>query len=507
MYFFKPHSIIAALLIVSFLGVPLFSLKPTTAEAIGFCGVNINIGGSSTSAGSGNDEVPVKEKEQRSKESLGDCLVSFAAKLAAKMLTQSILDWINSGFEGQPTFVQDPKKFIGDVANEASGAFIAEVGLSALCVPFRPQIQIALYGVQTYYVRSQCTLDTVINNVQSFYDDFNAGGWTAWVNTVQQPQNNPYGAYFISLQEQQLRILQAKQNASDDANQSGGFLSLYKCDRMDPFHGDPDFPNYETPYNEGGIKGCESASKTTPGKTIAGQADFALSIGGRQLIEADELNEMIGVIADAFISQLIKQGLSSLTKANNPGNIFDDPSVAIKAKLEADLAAAIAATEAYLSALTSGRDALEELIALADDRIACWEAVDAYGATQEPPVEPQYATTTAEIRNRQTELLVLLEETPATPEEVAYATELLEDLQSTDPQKDPPSIRRLLDLGDLTTALTEFGKLVGGVPSQEAIDAITAQSGDYTGEIIAANADLLACEEIREGQLNPPVTP
>ncbi|MCR4330502.1 MAG: hypothetical protein NUV49_01315 [Patescibacteria group bacterium] len=511
MHFFKPHSIIAILLLVSFLGAPLFFLKPPPTHAASFCGVNINIGGSSSGiGGSGNDEVPVKEKEQRSKESLGDCLVSIAAKIAAKILTQSILDWINSGFKGQPTFVQDPKKFLGDVANEVSGAFIAEVGLSALCTPFRPQIQIALYGIQTYYQRSQCTLGDVVDNLQSFYDDFNAGGWTAWISTVQQPQNNPYGAYFISLQEQQLRILEAKQNARDDASQSGGFLSIYECSRMDPFYGDPDFPNYETPYHEGGIKGCESASKTTPGRTIAGQADFALSIGGRQLIEADELNEMIGVIADAFISQLIKQGLSSLNERDNP-DLFEDPSIAIKAQLEADLADAIAATEAYLAALTSGRDTLEELILLADDRIACWTAVDAYGATQEPPIEPQYTATIAEIQARKVELLTLLEESPATPEEVAYATDLLDDLQSTDPEKDPPSIRRLLDLGDIITALTEFGKLAGGIPSQEMIDAVAAQSGNYEGELIAANTDLLECQELPGGTptatSTPPITP
>lgn len=508
MYFLKPHSIIVTLLLVSFLGAPLFLLKPSTAHAVGFCGLNINIGGSSVGAG-GGQEIPVKDKEIRSKESLGDCLVSVAAKLAAKMLTQSILDWINSGFKGQPTFVQDPKRFLGDVANEVSGAFIAEVGLSALCTPFRPQIQIALYGVQSYYKRSQCTLDKVINNLNAFYNDFNAGGWTAWISTVQQPQNNPYGAYFISLQEQQLRILDAKQNTRDDANQSQGFLSLYKCSQMDPFYGDPDFPNYETPYHEGGIKGCESASKTTPGKTIAGQADFALTIGGLQLIQADELNEMIGVIADAFVSQLIKQGLSSLTKANNPDGVFTDPSIAIRAQLERDLAAAIAAIEAYLSALTGSRDDLEELIGLADDRIACWSAVDAY-IPNPPPTEPApllYTAKIAEITARKAELLKLLEESPATPEEVAYATNLLEDLQSTDPRKDPPSIRRLLDLGDISTALTEFGKLVGGVPSQEKIDATTAQSGDYAGELIAANTDLLECQEIQKTQQNPPVTP
>lgn len=513
MHFFKPHSIIATLLLVSLLGVPLFFLKPSPAHAVGFCGFTINTGGSSSgTGGSGNNEVPVKEKEQRSKESLGDCLVSFVAKLAAKMLTQSILDWINSGFKGQPTFVQDPKRFLGDVANEVSGAFIAEVGLSALCTPFRPQIQIALYGVQSYYKRSQCTLDKVINNLNAFYNDFNAGGWTAWISTVQQPQNNPYGAYFISLQEQQLRILDAKQNTRDDANQSQGFLSLYKCSQMDPFYGDPDFPNYETPYHEGGIKGCESASKTTPGKTIAGQADFALTIGGLQLIQADELNEMIGVIADAFVSQLIKQGLSSLSKKDSP-DLFIDPSIAIRAQLERDLAAAIAATEAYLSALTGSRDDLEELIGLADDRIACWSAVDAY-IPNPPPTEPApllYTAKIAEITARKAELLKLLEESPATPEEVAYATNLLEDLQSTDPRKDPPSIRRLLDLGDISTALTEFGKLVGGVPSQEKIDATTAQSGDYAGELIAANTDLLECRELPGGQptatSTPPVTP
>jgi len=62
----------------------------------------------------------------------------FIAKTIIRQFTKGIVNWINSGFEGSPTFV-DPDTFLTDVADQASGAFIKQLGLEGiLCSPFKP---------------------------------------------------------------------------------------------------------------------------------------------------------------------------------------------------------------------------------------------------------------------------------------------------------------------------------------------------------------------------------
>ena len=96
--------------------------------------------------GSGGELVQVPEGRggNRAKEACLDSVASLMAKLALAYMTRSIVNWINSGFQGDPTFVSNPEKFFKDIANDISGEFIKGLGLEGLCDPLKPQIMIAL---------------------------------------------------------------------------------------------------------------------------------------------------------------------------------------------------------------------------------------------------------------------------------------------------------------------------------------------------------------------------
>ena len=551
MHFFKPHSLIAALLIVSFLGAPLFFLKPRTTIAQaggGLTGCFSGFGGGSSSGagggsssgagggsgsgsgstGGGQNAVPVKNKiiedkttSLEKKESCLDGIVTLAVRALAQTMTQDIIRWINSGFKGQPGFVDNPKRFLGSVANTISGAFINEVGLAGLCEPFRPQIQIALFAVPSYKEKAQCTFSGIVKNMNAFANDFNEGGWTAWISTV-QPQNNAFGSYFLATDERYSRMLAAQQNARDDANQSRGFLSQYQCDFKDDadfgvdennvdipgdnWVGTAEARSYAGPYYDGGMEACIAASKVNLGSVLASQTDFALTIDGRQILAADEIGEMISAIIGTFFNKLITDGLANLTREKNK-DLFDipDPFEQYKAPLLASLNTAIASTTAYLTAYRDILTTLADLVEIADDRIACWEAVDAYIPDPPPaePTPPLYTAKITEIQTRKKALQAILDKNaPVDAQNINAATTLLQRLNDILAMITPPN-------NDISGALIAFQSITN-IPSQEDIDAAEGQLLIYAEELFGpegANEDLLTCQALPGGQPTATSTP
>ena len=55
-----------------------------------------------------------------------DALAYAIAGTVLKSITNSIVKWIKSGFQGQPGFIQDPEAFFADAADQATGRFMKE---------------------------------------------------------------------------------------------------------------------------------------------------------------------------------------------------------------------------------------------------------------------------------------------------------------------------------------------------------------------------------------------
>ncbi|MEK7213555.1 MAG: hypothetical protein AAB637_00355, partial [Patescibacteria group bacterium] len=130
------------------------------------------------------------------KEYVLDGLASGLAKMIIRTLTSSVVNWINSGFQGSPSFVQNPGAFFLDMADQITGDFLSQAGgpLVSLCSPFSIDIRIALAfkyhpNIQKRYT---CTLGTIIKNSKNAVanasingftaGDFKQGGWPAFVS-------------------------------------------------------------------------------------------------------------------------------------------------------------------------------------------------------------------------------------------------------------------------------------------------------------------------------------
>ena len=225
-----------------------------------------------------------------SKEFVGDPLATKVAKTFINAFTGSLVNWINSGFEGNPAFVTDFSGFLLDVADQETGHFIEMLGLTDLCSPWSLDIRIALALPTGQFQREfACTLSDIVANMEDFVNgDFSQGGWAGWFELTTRPQNNPYGLYLMTSSALDRRIVGAQRRKSEILNWNNGFFSYEKCE---------DLP--------AGVAGPPRCEIVTPGSIIEGQLDRTLGTNLRQLELADELDEVV----TALLGQLIQQAL------------------------------------------------------------------------------------------------------------------------------------------------------------------------------------------------------
>lgn len=249
--------------------------------------------GSFTSSIMGS-EVPVGENVIRGKEtgnmstayiswdSMGYCMVNAIIEA----IGAATVNWINSGFQGNPVFVDNPEQFFADIADIQAGMFLGEISNGFLCSPIKNIVKL---NVATRYNNSinsgnqrQCTFTGVAGNIEKF----SAGesfSWADWVSYTQTSANNPMGATFNAQLELDKRIAQSIGVQSDLLSWGRGFLSF-----RDP----------------------ETNKLQSPGAVIEGQINQRLFNGEDRLKVADEFDEIV----DALVNQLVKIAISEATQ-------------------------------------------------------------------------------------------------------------------------------------------------------------------------------------------------
>ncbi len=224
-----------------------------------------------------------------------DQIVYMITKVAMSTLIQSLTNWVNSGFQGSPTFVQDLQRHLLDIADSAAAEFLfgAIPALEALCSPFSINIQFTLTQTISRNLsdrdsgyRAQCTLSDMGENVEAFLDgDFvNGGGWRSWIQMTQRPgEHTAIGAY-LKAESELFKYIAGKESVEVNMlNFGDGFLSMRDAD----------------------------GNVTTPGVVIAGQINKALGAGQDVLVEADEINELINALFYQLVNRVLLSGLGN----------------------------------------------------------------------------------------------------------------------------------------------------------------------------------------------------
>lgn len=243
-------------------------------------------------------------------DSIGYCLINAVIDI----LLQSTIDWINSGFDGNPAFVENPTQFFKDIVSTETASFLQEVvgGATGLdiCEPFRLQIVTGLSGSSGGYGSdSRCNLEDIKNALSSSgvdfeYNDYTsgrsnyAGNLDAWYAVSQNEASNSYGSYFLAQEELNRRLAIQGNTATLDLTMGKGFLSFKKCE--------PSTPRTDSAGNT--TTPPPTCKTTTPGTLIENQLNNRLSSGNNRLVLADKFDQLI----TALVNQLIKVALNEV---------------------------------------------------------------------------------------------------------------------------------------------------------------------------------------------------
>jgi hypothetical protein len=321
-------------------------------------------------------KIRKEEEKDTHKEKCSDAIAHFIVMKVIDKITLATVDWINSGFAGDPFYVEDTFGFLNNIATEEINNVTGWFTASPEGYPFGDIVMMSILGTlqQEFTENMQFSLNQVLahGDYSEFRVNFNIGGWAGY-NAFLQPNNNPFGNYLLVNEELGRRIggtsINIAENFSRQLNQSGGFLSQRKCvmsgtglDDHIPADSDPDAnPPYLNPntyqlipsggtmtgaiytslpadfqagldilggtdeqaevYNNTVLRStCKKWEVITPGSVVANQLTTNINLNNSKLVSADELNENLGLIFDALLLQLVNTGIRSFQGASNGGS-------------------------------------------------------------------------------------------------------------------------------------------------------------------------------------------
>lgn len=292
------------------------------------------------------------------KEFVLDKLATMMIKQMLHQMTISVINWINTGFQGSPAFLTNPGAFFLEAADQVTGAFLATNGpLSSLCSPFAIDIRLSLALSQTSFAnqRYECTLGKIIEAQKNGPDiiingqvvrssqssmngflrgDFNQGGWPAFIALTTEPQNNPYGAFLSAEGDLNARINARQATIRADLQLGQGFMSWQKCndlatinafDENQAYVAEMDYgsdPSVSKKVNKDGSLTYQSCETQTPGSVIAGTLQTHLNVPVVEMELADDINAIINTLFTKMTTTMLSSGLGALSGGSGGGISF-----------------------------------------------------------------------------------------------------------------------------------------------------------------------------------------
>jgi hypothetical protein len=262
-----------------------------------------------------------------------DAIAYAIAKQILRSMTTSVVQWINSGFEGSPSFLTNPAGFFEGVGDEIIGNALASDSRTAwLCSPFSIDVRLSLaFKYRPFQKRASCTLSQVLDNSGKAIDnasingfragDFKNGGWPTLLTMSTEPQNNQYGAAVQADYEIGFQIGKYNALKRDELNQGKGFLSYTTC-KEDIVPGDDEFAGSPTnrqedrsnlPKDFTGPGKPKTCTTQTPGSVISSSLENVLGSPVRELELADEINEIVNALFAQMVQRVLIGGLRGAT--------------------------------------------------------------------------------------------------------------------------------------------------------------------------------------------------
>ena len=249
-----------------------------------------------------------------------DLIAWEAARFILQQFTEKIVLWIQTGqdpfFSGGTEgslFVTNIDEFLLDAADNQASIMLRDYfgpSWDKLCSPFRLPVGLSLSqsygrGYGSFGPKARCSITDIVENLEDFYEDFENGGWAAWMQTARY-ENTAWGLLTLAEEDSRERETRAVRANENDFLAGLGFPGMRKCVKGITVDGGP-LINPTDPDDTNLVR-CDKYLTQTPGKAIEDQLADSLGEEIRKLEAADEINEIIGHLFSGLMAWLIGGG-------------------------------------------------------------------------------------------------------------------------------------------------------------------------------------------------------
>ncbi len=215
-----------------------------------------------------------------------------------RYIGDATVQWIRSGFDGNPVYVDNPEAFFKNIADVEAGAFVTNVANGVgvnICAPFKVQVilnTLQRYSRGGYGNQASCSLSQIKNNYEQFVNgDWNAGGFPGWFELIQH-QNNPYGATYLTRLELARQIGARQQTQEKKLERNNGYQTITVCEKT----------------RADGSFDPASCKDQTPAGYVKSQVEARATAPLLRLTIADEFDEIV----TELVNQLVKIAIDKM---------------------------------------------------------------------------------------------------------------------------------------------------------------------------------------------------
>lgn len=296
-----------------------------------------------------------KDEKVKKRQECFDGLAYTLAKNQLTSMTRQTVNWINTGFNGDPMYVRNITSLTNSIERGILEPAIEKLAYGAF--PFGRDFSRTVvrsyntggmkYGADNFLDSLTSDLAYFITDKDSylpgseketplersqrlnntFANDFSAGGWDGWLALTQRDQNNPLGFTMQATQYLSDRIAQQSTELKDELYQNDGFMSQKKCVLWAPYGPDgkrlmvesagPGSMKKYSDYSEdkdSEFDKCVKWENVTPGSIIKDKLTTYINSPERQLEMADTINKSLNSLFTNLIEKFRNEGLFGLSQ-------------------------------------------------------------------------------------------------------------------------------------------------------------------------------------------------
>lgn len=238
-------------------------------------------------------------------DAIGFCLVNEMIHY----ILRATIEWVKSGFQGQPVFIDNPEVFFQEIADREAGALVQEIiggetGID-ICQPFKLKLVTNFTSKynKSYKDYSKCSLSQIKDTYENYLNDWNQGGLPGWFELIQ----NNYWKSNYEMQRELSKRTQTRQNsASLELGWGKGFRSFKYC---------------EGPSRADGTCEPKYAKTGTPGDVVENAVNLRIGSPQKRLEFSDEFDELVS----SLVNQLIRISVNELFGQDSSGQKSQTP--------------------------------------------------------------------------------------------------------------------------------------------------------------------------------------